>query len=128
MAGVPAGVHRPEHFVLVADIGDVRIAVDEQRSGLAIALLLQLLPELADGRFCRHFAGFGHDRAVDRCLLQLGDLQGFGAGGVLDLAEEIALEVDADPIDLHAVGGLSFIESEYDSQLICLLRLVIDAP
>jgi len=68
---VPVGVHRPENSLGVADIEDVRVAVGEESSRLAVRLLFEKLPDAGEG--CLRFVSqLGQDRLVRRALLQLG--------------------------------------------------------
>ncbi len=109
-AGVPEGAHSPERAVLIADVEDVRPAVNQQSAGLSLTLLLQQFPELAEGGLFVVRADVVADRPVDRVLLQLVDVEDRRSDILLRLAVEIDLEVAADPVDLHAVDGLAFAE------------------
>ncbi len=53
---------------------------------------------------------FAEDRSVDRVLLQLVNAERRRSDVLIRLAEKVALEVVAEPGDLHAVDGLAFAE------------------
>ena len=117
IAGVPARVERPAGAVLVVDVRDVRVAVDEQSAFLSLSLLFEQFPELGEVRLgC--FSEFAHDGRVDGVLLQLLDAERRRSDALFHEAEEVGLEVLADPVDLHAVDGFAFAELVAGDELV----------
>ena len=65
----PDGAHRPENSLGVADIEDVRVAVGEESSRLAVRLLFEKLPDAGEGCL-RLVSQLGQDLLVQRVLFQ----------------------------------------------------------
>jgi len=98
----PVGADSPERAIGIADVHDVRVAVDQQHSLLALALLLQQVEqptELGGGAV----AEFGENRGVKRRLFQLMDSE-LGTFNILfNQVEEKTVEVASSEADVRGL-------------------------